>query len=926
MGHLHSVYDTDPHFQIKPDTREIINQSETKTKIMQYDHNSERFTFEIPRLVDGHDMTLCNRVEVHYINIDASTKETYSDVYEAEDVQVSPESEDVVIFSWLISQNATKFAGNLNFLVRFVCTDESATVVYAWNTDIFKAITVSNGIYNSETAITQYTDILEQWKDSLFDAGDSVMNNITTAGSTYVANIEAAEEEAVASVRNAGSTYSVSITNAENAAVNKVKSAGTEQVNAVELKGAQTLEKIPEEYAELDTRVKANQAELRIKADAIVQTVLGKEILVNDASNDYIRNLKLFGKTEQVTTTGKNILNNNATAKSANGVTFTINDDKSITINGTATASTYLNLDMDSTIDYQNTELIGSLGGGNNNVYMVIGYFDADGNVVDSICTIGMNEKTFTLPTNAVKARYYMYINVTTFNNVRVYPMIRLASITDDTYEPFTGNQPSPSPNYPQPLESVGKWGNLLTDLNGSRVGGTVNGVTFTVNKDKSISAKGTATALVEWQFEIDKTKLEPNKDYILSGSPSGASDNKFFHCLIETTSYGVTKEYGNGITFNYPTIPKAIYYRINVSSGQTIDVTFYPMISKESISYRPYSGQMKIESAVYGGNLLKSTLETSTEYGIICTKNNNGSYTLNGTATGNVTFVLDDYKKYYGSNYKLVGCPSGGSEYGYSLILNSKGSNPNIIDTGNGLLTNNAKDGEVYRIGIRIYNGVTLNNLVFKPMLTKDLNARYNDYVPYTKQSHISLVSDGLKGIPVSDSSLATYTDENGQMIRSDVTDYEKYVNVKRFHYEEFAISEMSKIEKDNTVKYSHDLEYVSDGNSKLKYCTHCANYMYSSNDFYHYYADGSFQLFVNKEDVEAFEATGKVGILYDLATPIETPLSASEIESYKKLHSNYWVTTMMNDCDAFSELKYNADTKLYIDNKFATLAAQLV
>lgn len=780
-------------------------------------------------------------------------------------------------------------------------------------------------LVNGSDTITTFTGLMEVDK-SLKDSG-------ATESKTVVSAFDNLTAEEIAK-----------ITSATNAQISRVQAESALQQLAVEDKGKKVLDTIPDEYVELDSRVESVRDSLRTKADAIVQTVQGKEILVNDASDDYIRNLKLFGKTEQVTTTGKNILNNSATAKSANGVTFTVNDDKSITINGTATASTYLNLDMDSTIDYQNTDLIGSLGGGNNNVYMVIGYFDKDGNIVDSICTIGMNEKTFTLPTNAVKARYYMYINVATFNNVKVYPMIRLASITDNTYEPYTGNAPSPSPQYPQPLESKGMWGNLLTDLNGSRVGGTVNGVTFTVNKDKSISVKGTATALVEWQFEIDKTKLEPNKDYILTGSPSGASDNKFFHCLIETTSYGVTKEYGNGITFNYPTIPKAIYYRINVSSGQTIDVTFYPMISKESISYRPYSRQMEIESAVYGGNLLKSTLETSTEYGIICTKNNNGSYTLNGTATGNVTFVLDDYKKYYGSNYKLVGCPSGGSEYGYSLILNSKGSNPNIIDTGNGLLTNNAKDGEVYRIGIRIYNGVTLNNLVFKPMLTKDLNARYNDYVPYTKQSLISLVGDGLKGIPVTDASLATYTDENGQMWYADYVDCERGVLVQRVgKYTHDGSSDEGwyrTTTKDGymfigtiypySIKASENAQRVPVYNDQFISST--VSSLWNNTQGCAIGTNGEIVIYDEscaRMDLDTFKARlsqNPTTLYYPLATPIETPLSASEIASYKALQSNYKVTSVMNDCGAFMEVQYNADTKLYIDNKFAELAKQMI
>lgn len=162
--HEHSVYDTDPHYKIDAHTRVIKDQSETPTKLMQNDHNSERFTFELDRFIDGHDMTLCNKVEVHYINVDGSTKESNDGVYKVDDIGISPAGEDVVIFSWLVSKKATKYAGTLNFRLRFACIDENAKVTYAWHTEIFKGISVSNGIDNAETVHEEYSDILEAWK------------------------------------------------------------------------------------------------------------------------------------------------------------------------------------------------------------------------------------------------------------------------------------------------------------------------------------------------------------------------------------------------------------------------------------------------------------------------------------------------------------------------------------------------------------------------------------------------------------------------------------------------------------------------------------------------------------------------------------------------------------------------------------------
>lgn len=170
MAHIHSVYDSEQHFLINPTTRAIVNQEPQKTTLIQYDHNSERFTFEIPRMVDGHDMSTCNKVEVHYLNIEAKTGEQNAGVYIVDDLQVFPEDNDVVILSWLISQNATQLIGSLNFLVSFKCVTD-ANIDYAWNTAICSSIAISTGIYNSEIIVEQYADVLEQWKKEILNGG-----------------------------------------------------------------------------------------------------------------------------------------------------------------------------------------------------------------------------------------------------------------------------------------------------------------------------------------------------------------------------------------------------------------------------------------------------------------------------------------------------------------------------------------------------------------------------------------------------------------------------------------------------------------------------------------------------------------------------------------------------------------------------------
>lgn len=188
MALKHSVYDTDAHFKIDPITHAIKNCSSSKNVLIQHDHNSERLTFELPRMIDGHDMSKCDQVQVHYINIDSKDKnKTSKDAHDLEDLDISPDGDDVVICSWLIDGNATKYAGTLNFLLKFKCLEDDGSVCYAWNTAIYTGISVSEGMDNGESIVQDYSDVLEQWRNELFEFGGISDEQITQAVEDYFA-------------------------------------------------------------------------------------------------------------------------------------------------------------------------------------------------------------------------------------------------------------------------------------------------------------------------------------------------------------------------------------------------------------------------------------------------------------------------------------------------------------------------------------------------------------------------------------------------------------------------------------------------------------------------------------------------------------------------------------------------------------------
>ena len=163
MAHNHVISDDDSYFVIDPLTRKIIHATIDKLTLMQYDHNSEEVTFEVPRFIDGHDMMLCDRVQIHYINI--GNNNSKSGIYETK--PIIGDDDETILCKWLISQNATQYPGTVKFVLRFICATDGE-IDYTWNTDTCSDIRVNTGMVNSDTVVEDYSDTLEQWRNEIF--------------------------------------------------------------------------------------------------------------------------------------------------------------------------------------------------------------------------------------------------------------------------------------------------------------------------------------------------------------------------------------------------------------------------------------------------------------------------------------------------------------------------------------------------------------------------------------------------------------------------------------------------------------------------------------------------------------------------------------------------------------------------------------
>ena len=206
--------------------------------------------------------------------------------------------------------------------------------------------------------------------------------------------------------------------------------------------------------------------------------------------------------------------------------------------------------------------------------------------------------------------------------------------------------------------------------------------------------------------------------------------------------------------------------------------------------------------------------------------------------------------------------------------------------------------------------------------------------------QSLVVETPNGLLGIPVSD--VGNYVDANGQQWVGEEIDLERGVYVQRT--KKITVNGASN-EKWNlsTVQYAEgatrfDFLMPSEPRAGRIYCL-CDAYVGSvtansgvetcwcSNDSAATYLQ--FRICTayasTVAELKALLQASPVTFIYQLATPIETPLSEEEIATYTYLRTYREGTTVTNDASAYMELEYAMDAKTYIDSLFAKSVARL-
>lgn len=390
-------------------------------------------------------------------------------------------------------------------------------------------------------------DVIDGFEQNVVEKTNAYNDNASSKTTIFNTNVENKTNEFNANSQEITNSFNSNATSKTNAfdlnATNKTNQFDTNvetKTSEFDSNASEKLEDYNYNAIEKTEQFNENSTRLQEQVDNVAEQMpwkstdwVNEKIQVDDAFEYNSNKVEIKGRTEQQTYSGKNKYNTslekikeantqgtwNGNVYTFNDVTYSVNDDLSVLVNGTASSISYLNLNditqgFEGLVEGTEYTLNGCPEGGSASTYALRLY--PENNIYKSEVGAGAD---FTYNTTIKYARINVASGVSV-NNVLFKPMITLKSETDKTFERFVGGIASPNMNFPQPIYNVigdvvveNKNTNLFNFEDGKSVSGY--GVTITYSKkDGSIILNGTAIATSNIIF--DEIALEAGK-YFLS-------------------------------------------------------------------------------------------------------------------------------------------------------------------------------------------------------------------------------------------------------------------------------------------------------------------------------------------------------------------------------------------------------------------------
>ena len=344
-------------------------------------------------------------------------------------------------------------------------------------------------------------------------------------------------------------------------------------------------------------------------------------------------------------------------------------------------------------------------------------------------------------------------------------------------------------------------------------------------------------------------------------------------------------------------------------------------------------------------GKNLAPNFKNNTVNGAVFTANDDGSVTVSGTATNQSIFSRSVYLPK--GTYCVSGAPSGSAIGSWDMYVTYDSVVRARSYDGSTQTVFSLEKGTTLYLVLRVPSG-TLKSKTFYPQL--EVGTVATKYEPSEKKNLSVPTPNGLPGIPVT--SDGNYTDETGQQWICDEIDFANGKYIQRVYRYTFTGQEkFSSLDSGKTLgSQLKELglpvcvvpQNSSGSNISPMLCSHekvtSQNELKNGTDAgiavatwggtHYVYFSGAYYGNVDglKTALANAYASGNPYVwLYALATHDIRELTEAEKADYTALRTNYPNTTVFNDENAGMGIRYIADTKLYIDNKFQALEAAI-
>lgn len=314
-----------------------------------------------------------------------------------------------------------------------------------------------------------------------------------------------------------------------------------------------------------------NTANPYITNDILTGTLSGSKIETSDSADAEVVNYKQYGITKQETTTGKNLLNVPSE--------YSVTGLKQVNMN-MPIGSYVINWD-DIITDGTSTS-------------MLIYFYYEDNTKLSKYISPTYTSKSLRFATtkNVKKVGIYSQENYNNSQGITTTFKKLMISTDGGTYEPFTGNQPSPNPDYPQEIEVATGSVSVKSNSNNMFNAKAIRNTTIEVNEDGSVITMPIVTSGNGYSSTERKLKdLAPNLevgDVVFINASTTSDYNKY----IYLAGSNILWNFGKSLTITESDLNSTVVlYGNRYENGETqqVIISDFRITKNANDEFEPY-------------------------------------------------------------------------------------------------------------------------------------------------------------------------------------------------------------------------------------------------------------------------------------------------------------------------------------------------